>query len=184
MQPKLATLIAAIIAEWTLVETYTGMLFTTLLPGEQSIAHEIYHAFFESGQRTRIFLTVAKKKLSRELYAKAEKYLSDARAGASDRHIVAHSLWCFSPSAPDCLCAIDQISITMNFISKVKILLKNDPAVPNDITDYGKGARLMAYSEQDFINMLQRMRRLDERGLQLALEFTAYLNPPLDDAAS
>lgn len=181
MQPKLAMLMASIIVEWALAESYTAMLFTTLLPGDKTIALEIYHGFFEPSHRSRIFLTVAKKRLSKELYARLEKHLEAVRGAAKDRHIVAHSLWCYSPSIPNCLCVIDQKVITADFIRMTDIVKRIRSSPPREDLVYGKNTKLTAYSEKDLQNMLARMQKLDEIGLALTMDFMLHLDPSLDD---
>ncbi len=91
-QPEMAMLMAVIICRWTLVGTHTAMLFTTLLPNETDTAHDIYLNFFAPETRAQVFLTVARRKLSKGLYKKAEEFLQELRKIMKDRNIIAHGL--------------------------------------------------------------------------------------------
>ena len=175
-QPQFAYLIALIICRWTIVETHTAMLFTTLLPNETESASDIYHTFFEQNLRSKVFLVVAKNKLSPELYQKAEAFLERLRKIMRDRNKVAHSLWCWSEDVPDCLCTIDQRFATDDMLTRMKQLVEQPFTYP-ERAPYGSGAALTAYSKKDFENMLVRMDTFDREGLKLAVEFSKHISP-------
>ena len=170
-------LMAAIICRWTLVETHTAMLFTILLPNETDTAHDIYLNFFAPETRAQVFLTVAKRKLLKALYKKAEEFLQELRKTMKDRNIIANGLWCYSSDLPKCLCVAEQNIATRYMIeglNQVYIAPLREPVRE----PYGKGAALVAYDLKDFESMVERMDQLDRKGLRLAAEFARHLAPP------
>ena len=174
-QPELVKLMAWVVFKWTILETHTALLFTTLLPADQQLAADVYNDFFDTSLRAKVFLTVAKQKLTTELYEQVVIYQTAMAAVAKSRNKVAHGLWCWSADAPNALCTVKQSSVIADFRKRLECFLHDSKAVTTHGL-YCYEASITTYTSRDFMDIVGRMEKVSMDCLHLAAKIAAHVH--------
>ncbi|WP_419730734.1 hypothetical protein [Lichenicola sp.] len=174
-RPGTAKLMLEIIATWTLIDHYVGMMFCCLLNGEETAAFDIFHSFFDLGPRKRAFLIVANKKLpDKRLIADLTKFLESLRSKSGLRNKVAHGLWGASDEFPHEILLLDGQSFNARFMLKIK-KAQTDITLEELHKDKYSHMNAEAFKDQEFFRDIESLAELSHVTLRLAARMIPHV---------
>jgi hypothetical protein len=155
-RPELALGIAAVNAEWTVLEHRMAEAFGFVLGQDERVAFEIYRGFFERGLRDSIFRQLAADRLESEEAKALKKLQTDIRRGSEPRNKVAHAMWAASDHYPDDLLLMDWSVVNLAQAAAIH----SWPQAPAN--------KPIRYQASDFMDILDGIFALQDRVYEFA----------------
>lgn len=168
--PFLALCISHVITSWTMLESNIAMMFVMLLIGDQDsqTPMAVYHEFFDQGQRNKVFMAIAKRRLSQQLQGELQDFFIKVRKASKMRNDAAHGLWCYSPDFPDYL-LIASVSDITDEVAKLIAGKIKDSSVEL-LRPQLTGKTLVGYKKSDFDQAIVNIANLATKSQQLAMK--------------
>ena len=159
LRPKLAALIAEIIARWADIEANTGTILSYVLRAEAAPVTAMLHAVVSSSAQMDMIEAAGRAKLfdpELEIY---EAVIKIARAAAKKRNAIAHHVWGYTDELPEALLLIEPEAYGEIFVELQQVLKSPTPGlrVPQI-----NSAQTMVYRENDFIQIVEEFKTVSK----------------------
>jgi hypothetical protein len=156
LRPKLAPLIAEIIARWADIEANTGSILSYMLSAEAAPTAAMFYAVRSSSAQMDMILAAGWAKLYDPELEIFEAVIQAARSAARKRNAIAHHVWGYTTDLPEALLLIEPEAYSDIFVA-IQDVLKWPPG---DRWDRGQidASRTWVYRENDFLEIIAELR--------------------------
>jgi hypothetical protein len=191
LRPKLAPLIAEIIARWADIEANIGTVLSYILRAEAAPTAAMLYAVRSSSAQMDMILAAGWAKLFDPQLEIFEAVIQTARIVAKKRNAIAHHVWGYAAELPEALLLIEPEAYSDMFVELQKVFESPDTGWTLLQTD---NERTLVYREGDFNEVITELKTvarcttflinyLEPKHTARDLMYSMLCNEPLIDAA-
>jgi hypothetical protein len=156
LRPKLAPLLAEIIARWADIEANTGTILSYILRAEAAPSAAMLYAVRSSSAQMDMILAAGWAKLFDPELEIFEAVIQIARAAARKRNAIAHHVWGYTPRLPEALLLLEPGAYSDMFVELQRAFA---PAPTDDpISAQPDKDRTFVYREHDFYEIIAELK--------------------------
>jgi hypothetical protein len=158
LRPKLAPLVAEIIARWADIEANVASILAFVLHAEAKPTMAMLQAIRSSSAQMDMLEAAGAAKLQDPELELFEAVLKLARGAAQKRNYIAHHVWAYCAELPEALLLIEPSAYLEIFVAISQalktppLMIDNDPRFEPDKT------RTLVYRESDFLEIIAEMK--------------------------
>src|SRR3954447_17962608 len=179
-RPELAARIAAIAAQWTMIESDLAELFVALLGADENAALSIYLEFFDRGVRRIVFDTLARSRMERDTLKAFRTLFDKINAKSKARNTIVHGFWAVSDDHADGLILLDANDYHReDFAFKhAKLSTRSEEVVWSEASWSRIG--MMKYTHSDFSEIFLEISKLEDEiaDFRSKMRLLPKTNPP------
>ncbi len=192
LRPKLAPLIAEIIARWADIEANIGTVLSYVLRTEAGPIAAMLHAIISASAQMDMIHAAGSAKLFDPELETFEAVIKIARAAAKKRNAIAHHIWGYTTELPDALLLIEPEAYSDMFV-ELQRAFEAQPT-PGWVMVQADTDRTLVYRENDFHEIITELKvvarcttflinYLEPRHAARAQMYQKLCSEPLMDAA-
>jgi hypothetical protein len=154
-RPRLAPLIAEIIARWADIEANVGTILSYVLRAEAAPVAAMLNAIVSASAQMDMIHAAGWAKLFDPELETFEAVIKIARAAAKKRNTIAHHVWAYSDDLPEALLLIDPEAYSEMFVKLQDALSQPDAGWTMLQAD---SERTMVYRENDLTQIIEELK--------------------------